>query len=86
MRQGDLLDLSRQEFLDYMARGVTTPPDMGRAFADLSSSSSSTAGTHTCKSLYVIETDDHPRDFSAAPQVFGAYWSDTPDAVNRMDN
>jgi hypothetical protein len=58
---------------------MTNPKNVGKEFRDLSKSNKSTPF------LYVIEYDDNPRDFSARPTIYGAYWSDHgPDPVNQI--
>jgi hypothetical protein len=66
--------------LDYINNAVKNPKNRGKDFRDLSLNNQ-----NVCKSfLYVIEYDDNPRDFSARPKVYGAYWSDHPDPVNKI--
>ena len=62
---------------DFAENALKTPTNFGKVFGDL-------AGSKDCKTLYVIETDDNPRDFSAVPKIYGAYWATSPDPVNQI--
>ena len=62
---------------DFSRNALKTPPNFGKVFQDL-------AGNKDCKSLYAIEIDDNPRDFTAVPKIYGAYWATSPDPVNRV--
>ena len=60
-----------------MKESFRTPANYGFDFRDF-------AGTTDCTTLYAIETDDNPRDCSAPPKFYGAYWATTPDPVNKL--
>ena len=69
--------MSTMDTEDDMKNALKTPVNFGKVFEDL-------ANSKECKTLYVIETDDNPRDFSAVPKIYGAYWATSPDPVNQI--
>jgi hypothetical protein len=54
------------------------PREFGSVVKDLSPSTDSSK-----KSLYVITYDDQQRNFNAAAQYYGIFWSEGPDPVNQ---
>ena len=64
---------------------IAYPAEFGAVVQDLSPDGDGSSDPNQKKSLYVIVTDDNPRDFSAPPRVYGAFWSaDGPGPVNRV--
>ena len=53
---------------------MTRPPSLYHSFLDCTDPSR--------KSLYVITYDDQQRNFGAAQQYYGIFWSEGPEAVN----
>ena len=68
-----------EQYLQDLKNGLVlqTPPNFGKVFFDFAPPDQQ----QPCQTMFVIETDDNPNDFSAVPKIYGAAWAETPDPL-----
>lgn len=71
-----------EQYLQDLKNGLVlqTPPNFGKVFFDFAPPDQQ----QPCQTMFVIETDDNPNDFSAVPKIYGAAWAETPDRLNQV--